>query len=263
MARPIITLLTDFGASDHFVAAMKGVILDILPRADIIDITHEIKPFQIPEAAFTLSQTYPYYPKRTAHVVVVDPGVGTTRRPLLVQAAGQYFIAPDNGVLSMVYSREKKHKARHITAEKYFRKDVSRTFHGRDIFSPVAAHLLSGVAPSKFGRLVDDHLRSDFERAVRTGKRFWSGTVLKVDRFGNLITNLRCEDFPELKERPFEMTAGILPVTRLVNNFAEGEPGELVLIEGSSGYIEVACNQASAAKKIGCGSGAPVELAVF
>jgi len=262
MPKPIITLTTDFGTSDHFAGTMKGVILSILPTAEIVDITHEVAPFQIPEGAFSIAQAYRYFPKRTAHVVVVDPGVGTTRRPLLVEAAGQFFIAPDNGVLSMIYSRE-KHKARHITAQKYFLENVSSTFHGRDIFAPVAAHLRKGVAPSKFGKLVVDHLRSDFEKPVRTGKRFWSGTVLKIDRFGNLITNFRLDEFPELRERPFELMAGVLPVNRLVESFAGGTPDELVVVDGSSGYLEVACNKGSAAKKIGCGAGAPVELTIY
>jgi len=262
MPRPIITLTTDFGSADHYVGTMKGVILGILPTAEIVDITHEITPFQIPEAAFTIAQAYPFFSKRTVHVVVVDPGVGTSRRPLLVEAAGQFFIAPDNGVLSMIFSRE-PHKTRHITAKKYFREPVSNTFHGRDIFSPVAAHLRRGVPPSKFGRLVKDHLRSTFEQPVRTGRRCWSGAVLKIDRFGNLITNFRLSDFPTLPERPFELMAGVLPVSRMVTSFAEGAPDELVVIEGSSGYLEVACNQGSAARKIGCGPGAPVELVVY
>jgi S-adenosylmethionine hydrolase len=262
MPRPIITLTTDFGTADHFVGTMKGVILGILPTAEIVDITHDVTPFQVREAGFLIPQFYPYFPKRTVHVVVVDPGVGTARRPLLVEAAGQFFIAPDNGVLSIVFSRE-KHKARHITAERYFLKNVSRTFHGRDIFAPVAAHLRKGVAPSKFGKLIENHMRSSFEKPVRTGKRFWSGAVMKIDRFGNLITNFRLDEFPELRVRPFELVAGVLPVHRLVENFAEGERDELVVVEGSSGYLEVISNQGSAAKKIGCGVGAPVELTIF
>ncbi len=262
MAKPIITLTTDFGLADHFVGTMKGVILDILPTAQIVDISHEITPFQIPEAAFVISQAYPYFPKRTVHVVVVDPGVGTTRRPILVEAAGQFFIGPDNGVFSIVMARE-KFKARHITARKYFLPEISNTFHGRDIFAPVAAHLRSGVPPSKFGRLIRDPLRSRFEEPVRTGKRFWSGTVLKIDRFGNLITNFRTDEFPQLRERPFEMTAGIQPVTKMVETYGDAPRGEFVVVPGSSGYLEVACNQDSAAKRIGCGVGAPVELVVY
>ncbi|MCP5109892.1 MAG: SAM-dependent chlorinase/fluorinase, partial [bacterium] len=202
MARPIITLTTDFGLDDHFAGTMKGVILGILPTAEIVDLCHNVTPFEITEGAFLIAQAYRYFPKRTVHVVVVDPGVGTARRPILVEAAGQFFIGPDNGVLSMVYSRE-KHKARHITARKYFLEHISNTFHGRDVFAPVAAHLRKGTPPSKFGKLIGDHLRPTFEKPVRTGKRYWTGAVLKVDHFGNLITNFRLDEFPELRLRPF------------------------------------------------------------
>ncbi len=262
MPRPIITLTTDFGFTDHFVGTMKGVILGILPTVEIVDITHGITPFEIPEAGFVISQAYPYFPKRTVHVVVVDPGVGSARRPILIEAAGQFFVGPDNGVFSMVCSRE-KHKARHITASKYFLTGVSHTFHGRDIFAPVAAHLRKGVAPSKFGKLIQDHLRSSFEVPVRSGKRLWSGTVLKIDRFGNLITNFRLDEFPQLKDRPFQMTAGLVTVERLVSSYSEALPGELVLVPGSSGFLEVALNQASAAGKLGCAVGSAVELSIY
>lgn len=240
---------------------MKGVILGIAPNTEIVDITHDVTPFAIREGAFAIAQAYPYFPRRTIHVVVVDPGVGASRRPILVEAAGQYFVGPDNGVLSMVYLRE-KHKARHITNSKYFLSEVSSTFHGRDVFAPVAAHLAKGVRAAQFGKLIQDHLRPNFDRPVRTGKRYWSGSVLKVDRFGNLITNFRLDEFPDLPARPFEMTAGLLSVTRLASSYAEGAPGELVLVAGSSGYLEVAINQDSAAAKLKCGAGSPVELAL-
>jgi S-adenosylmethionine hydrolase len=262
MPRRLITLTTDFGLADHFVGTMKGVILAIAPAAKIVDITHEVAPFAIREGAFVIAQAYPYFPRGTIHVVVVDPGVGTSRRPVLIEAAGQLFMGPDNGVFSMVCSRE-KYKARHITAAKYFLAGVSHTFHGRDIFAPVAAHLAAGIKPSQFGKLVEDLLRSDFEKPARTGKRLWSGTVLKVDRFGNLITNFRLEEFPELRSRPFEMTAGLLSVTRLASTYSEGEPGELLLVEGSSGYLEVAIKQDSAAVRIKCAAGSPLELALL
>src|SRR5579864_223721 len=186
MPRRIITLTTDFGASDHFVGTMKGVILSIQRTAGIIDITHEVPPFDIPDGGFTISQAYRFFPKRTIHVVVVDPGVGSTRRPLLAEMAGQYFIAPDNGVLSMIFSRESA-KVRHITNERYFLKPLSRTFHGRDVFAPVAAHLASGIAPPRFGPLIQDHLRLEFDKPSRTAKGSWTGSILKVDRFGNII----------------------------------------------------------------------------
>src|SRR4051794_9278243 len=136
MRKPILTLTTDFGLTDHYVGVMKGVILAICPDAQIVDIGHQVSPFEIGEGAYLIAQSYAYFPKKTVHVVVVDPGVGSARRPILMEAAGQYFIAPDNGVLSMIYAHEKA-KVRLIANEKYFRKPVSRTFHGRDIFSPV------------------------------------------------------------------------------------------------------------------------------
>lgn len=262
MPRCLITLTTDFGTGDHFAGTMKGVILGLNPMATLVDITHEVKPYEIPEAAFVIAQAYRYFPRKTIHVVVVDPGVGTSRRPILVEAAGQYFIGPDNGVFAMVLAGE-KHRVRAITAERYFLKPVSRTFHGRDIFAPAAAHLSKGLAPSKLGRLIDDYLRANFERPVRTGKRVWTGSILKVDHFGNLITNFHINDFPDLSARPFELGAGLVKIHRLALTYSESEPGELVVIVGSSGYLEVSANQTSAAKKLGCGSGAPVDLTLY
>ena len=262
MARRLITLTTDFGSTDHFAGTMKGVILGIQPAAEIVDITHDVQAFEIPDGAFTIAQAYRYFPKRTIHVVVVDPGVGSTRRPLLAEMAGQFFIAPDNGVLSMIFAREKP-KVRHITNERYFLRPVSRTFHGRDVFAPVAAHLASGIAPARFGKLIDDYLRLTFDRPVQTGKNAWTGSILKVDRFGNLITNLHIDQFPNLQVRPFQLLAGRKPVTRLALTFTECAPDELFVLVGSSGYLEVATNQGSAAKILGCGVGSPVGLMIY
>lgn len=262
MPRAIVTLTTDFGASDHFVGVMKGVIAGIAPTAQLIDITHEVRPFEITSGAFTIAQAYRYFPQNTVHVVVVDPGVGTSRRPILAESGGHRFVAPDNGVLSMIFSREKA-KVRHITNEKYFRHPVSRTFHGRDIFAPVGAHLAAGVLPARFGKLIDDHLRLNFEKPVKTGKRVWTGSILQVDRFGNLITNLHIDDFADIQTRPFELNVGLQTVNRLALTFTDCEPGEIFALVGSSGYLEVATNQGSAAKALGCGAGSPVELTMF
>ena len=158
---PIVTLTTDFGLSDHYVGVMKGVILSICPQARIVDLSHQVTPFAIAEGAYLIAQAYRHFPKKTVHVVVVDPGVGTARRPILVEAAGQFFVSPDNGVLSMVYSRE-KHKVRVLTNERYFRKPVSQTFHGRDMFSPVGAHLAAGVAVARLGKRIEDYQKSGF-----------------------------------------------------------------------------------------------------
>jgi len=262
MTSPILTLTTDFGLSDHFVGVMKGVILGICPRSLVVDISHNVTPFEVTEAAFLLAQSYSYFPKKTVHVAVVDPGVGTARRPILVEAAGQYFIGPDNGVFSLVCGRE-KHRVREITAVKYFRQHVSQTFHGRDIFAPVAAHLANGISAAAMGRRIDNYLRSNFDKPERTGRRVWTGLVLKIDRFGNLTTNFQPAELPDLLTHRFEMQVGIQRLHRLASIYAEGTPGEPFLILGSSGYFEVALNQGSAARTLGVGAGAPLELTVY
>lgn len=264
MPSRILTLTTDFGLRDHYVGVMKGVILGIAPRVTLVDISHDITPFERVEGAFTIEQAYRYFPKGTVHVVVVDPGVGTRRRALLVEAAGQKFVGPDNGVFSMLYLAEPKHKVRHITAAKYWRKDVSSTFHGRDVFAPVAAHLAAGVTSASMGKLVDDYVRlSGLDKPARTGKRVWTGAVLKVDRFGNLITNFRLDEFPQILERAFLMKVGMREVTALADTFQFIPHGEVAMIAGSSGYLEACAYEASAAKMLGCGAGTPVELTVW
>ncbi len=258
---PIITLTTDFGLSDHYVGAMKGVILGICPRAQIIDITHLVTPYEIAEGAYVIAQACRTFPKKTVHVVVVDPGVGTARRPILMEAAGQFFIAPDNGVLANIYLRE-PHKIRVITNERYFRHPVSRTFHGRDIFAPAGAHLAAGVRPAQFGKRIEDYLRPVFQKPQRAGKRTWTGQILKIDRFGNIITNFYAEDFPNLEAQNVVFSVGPQEVTVIARNYAETGPGELFAIVGSSGYYEISISQASAAQRIGCVVGGPVELLI-
>ena len=240
---------------------MKGVILSICPTAELVDITHGISPFEISEGAFVIAEAYRYFPKKTVHVIVVDPGVGTARRPILAEAAGQYFVAPDNGVLSMIYARE-KHKVRAITSDQHFLKPVSRTFHGRDIFAPTAAHLAKGTPAARFGKLIANYCRLKFAEPVRTGKHFWQGTVLKVDHFGNLITNFHIGEFDVLRTRPFQLTCGQSAIGYLSETSRRG-PGEPALIVGSSGYVEIAVNQGSAAQILHCGTGTPVDLAVW
>ena len=259
MAKPILTLTTDFGLSDHYVGVLKGVIWSICPDARIADISHEVAAFDVTEGAYTIAQAWRWFPRKTVHVVVVDPGVGTARRPILMEAGGHYFIAPDNGVLSMIYARE-KHKIRLVSAPRYFLKPVSQTFHGRDVFAPVAAHLAAGVPPARMGRPIDDYLRPSFDKPQQSGKRTWNGIVLKIDRFGNIVTNFHAADFPGLDRRDFLFTVGGRQVGVLARNYAECGPGELFAIVGSSGYIEISVGQASAAKLAGCQSGGPVEL---
>ncbi len=262
MPAPLITLTTDFGLSDHYVGVMKGVILSICPRARIVDISHGVGAYAIAEGAFTVAQSYPYFPRGAVHVVVVDPGVGTSRRPILAQAAGQFFIAPDNGVLSMMFARE-KHKVRLIENSRYFHHPVSHTFHGRDLFSPVAAHVAAGVPPARVGKLIHDYLRLDFDTPVRTGRRVWTGAILKADRFGNLVTNYSAAGFPDLGKRGFELAAGARRIRVAAMHYAALPPNEPFMFLGSSGYYEISVSQASAAKLLGCEAGAPLELTVF
>jgi S-adenosyl-L-methionine hydrolase (adenosine-forming) len=261
MRRPIVTLTTDFGLSSHYAAAMKGVILGICPNAQIVDISHDVSPYGIPEGAYTIAQAYPFFAKKTVHVVVVDPGVGTSRRPILVEAAGQYFVGPDNGVFTMIYARE-KHKVRSITNGKLFREPVSDTFHGRDIFAPVAAQVAAGLLPSRAGKLIDDFLRLTFDQPQRTGKRTWQASILTIDRFGNIVTNIHREQFPDLAQRACELVIGPHHVVNMARNYSQTPPGELFLIFGSGGYLEVSAAQAPAAQAIGCEVGAPAELTV-
>lgn len=258
----LITLTTDFGDSDHFVGAMKGVISGIAPRARIVDITHHIPPYEIREAAFTVAEASRWFPKGTVHIAVVDPGVGTTRRPILVEAAGQRYIGPDNGIFSMIFERS-PHKVRVISNAKVMLKHVSRTFHGRDVFAPAAAHLARGVLPGAFGKLITDYVRGSFAAPAQTAADTWIATILKTDRFGNLITNLHIERFADLRTRPFELQIGSEVVRRLALTYGDSEIGELAAIVGSSGFLEISANQASAAQRLGCGAGAPVELRIF
>jgi hypothetical protein len=245
MSQPIITLITDFGSADHYVAAMKGVILGITPRARIVDITHDVAPFAIAQGAYLLAQTYAHFPKHSIHVAVVDPGVGSERRAIALEAAGQTFIGPDNGIFSFITSRE-KHKARLITNEKYFHHPVSRTFHGRDIFAPSAAHLAAGASFSSLGKRIRDFVTLDLS----------APQVLHTDHFGNIITNLRAADL----ETHASLTIAGVAITEKAENYAQMQQGKLYLIEGSSGYLEISMHQASAAGKIAAAAGMPVEI---
>lgn len=255
-----ITLTTDYGLSDHLVGAMKGVIASIHPEARVFDVTHGVTPFDVLDGALTLANSYRYWPPRTIHVVVVDPGVGTARRPLLVSAGGQYFIAPDNGVLSLVYEREPEIRAWHITASHYFLQPLSHTFHGRDIFAPAAAWLARNGQPESFGPEIADYERFSLPRPeIEPGSI--RGVLLRADHFGNLLTNLRPGDAPELEAgATFLLHVGNASVRRLVKTFGEGSLGEPCLILGSSGYFEICVNRGSAAQVTNGAPGSPFKI---
>ncbi len=261
MPRPVITLTTDFGLSDHYVGTMKGVIAKICPQAQMVDISHEVPAYAIAEGAYLIAQAYRYFPKKTVHLIVVDPGVGSSRRPIVAEAAGQYFVAPDNGVLGMIYARE-KHKVRVISNDRYFLKPVSRTFHGRDIFSPAAAQIAAGLKPDRLGKRIGDYVRPEFAKPRAGGPGVWKGSVLKVDHFGNIVTNFHASEFPRLAAGKFSLRLGSTRVSALAANYAERASGELFAIVGSGGYLEISINQDSAANRTGCRAGAPVELAM-
>ena len=260
MPDPIITLTTDFGTSDHLVGTMKGVILNINPAARIVDLNHHVTPFDILDGALSIANAYRYFPPRTIHVVIVDPGVGTQRRPLLVSGEKQYFIAPDNGVLSMVFERESC-TVRNITAEHYFLNPISPTFHGRDIFAPTAAWLSKTLQTEAFGEEISDFVRFTVPRAKPAGQAV-KGVVLRVDAFGNLMTNLTAEDVPAaaVESGSIKLSLGGKEIRKFAQTFALGAPGEPIAVFGSAGYLEIAVNRGSAARTLGANRGAEVTL---
>jgi S-adenosylmethionine hydrolase len=247
----LITLLTDFGTADYFVGAMKGVILSINPNARIVDITHEIPPQDILSGAFTLSAVYKDFPEDTIHVAVVDPGVGSLRRPILVSGGNQFFIGPDNGLFSFVYEREPRARVFHLTNEDYFRRPVSATFHGRDVFAPIAAALAKGIAPEHLGVEIRDYVRLPEIKPQAAGGGTIEAAILHIDRFGNCITNLTRDSLTEeMIARGVTLTISGREIACFRHFFAEGkeEPDELFAIWGSTGFLEIAAFRASAAK---------------
>lgn len=257
----MITLLTDFGLADHYVGVMKGVIATISPATQVVDITHEVPAYSVHQAAFLLDQSWRYFPKGTIHVAIVDPGVGSERRPLLIEAEGHYFIGPDNGLFSQILLTGSP-KPRELNEPKYWLPTPSNTFHGRDIFAPAAAHLASGVKPAKLGKLIADPMRGSGLIPVRMSRRTYSGAVLHTDRFGNLITNFPTAEFTTLRNRPFTLVAGMHEVELFASTYANCPPEQLCLIPGSSGYYELSIANGSAAQKTGLLPGSPLELTI-
>ena len=260
---PIITLLTDFGSQDYFVGAMKGVILSRNPSAQIVDLTHHIPPQDIQAAAFNLLASYASFPPGTIHVAVVDPGVGSNRRALLIECAGQFFIGPDNGIFSWILEREGDFRAIQLKNEKFFEHQLSKTFHGRDIFAPVAAALSNGVAVAEFGDEVSDCVRlASLTPQVQTDGQL-QGRVIHIDRFGNCITNLTRA---HLTEESFATGAKLVVNGREISTvrryFAEGGDDErdLFCIFGSAGFLEIAVQNSSAATVLNAHCGDTVLL---
>lgn len=259
-ATRIITLTTDFGGEDHFVGTMRGVILGINPAAQVVDLCNSVSAFDVLDGALTIAQSYQYFPADTIHLVVVDPGVGSARRPLLVVTSKHYFIAPDNGVLSLVMDREERVSVREITAEHYFLRPLSDTFHGRDVFAPCAGWLSKGVEAEKFGDEITDYARFSLPKPKMIAQHTLKGAVLKVDRFGNLITNLTPENASSVfaAGAKVKITVGQGNASEIHHSYAQGKPGELFGLLNSMGFLEIACNRGAAAHAAKAGRGTEV-----
>ena len=246
----VLTLTTDFGTRDHYVGAMKGAVMSVAPQVRVFDISHEIPSFDVAEGAFAIAQSFPHYPDGTVHVVVVDPGVGSARRPVAVAAGGHWFVAPDNGVLSLVLEAAGRFEAREVDLRHGLPR-MSTTFHGRDLFAPVGARLAIGLPFDEIGPEATALVRMD-PAAASDG----CGRVLHVDRFGNLVTSFRASDLPE----GASLALGDRTVSARARAYASMPAGLLFLIVGSSGYVEVSMNRGSAADGLGVRAGEAVTL---
>ena len=264
----VITLTTDFGLEDSYVAAMKGVILGINPQATIVDVTHAVPPQDIQAGAFALLGVAPYFPKGTVHVAVIDPGVGSERRAIALQAGGYFFIGPDNGVLTLaaqVHNLRRKLslvrpssaiKAIHLLNPEYWLSEVSSTFHGRDIFAPVAAHLTSGEPFDNFGVPIEDYAMLELKAPVERDDAL-IGEILYIDRFGNLVSNILNRHIPEVREQARVEIAKAC-FRGIFQTYANAHVGDPLALIGSSGFLEIAVRNGSAARQLDAKIGDPV-----
>ena len=246
--KKIVTLTTDFGSRDHYVGAMKGVMLSVNEDLHPVDITHCIESHDIRAASFVIGNSYRYFSKNTVHLVVVDPGVGSRRRPIALFADGHFFVGPDNGVFSSVIHCCEDFSAREIKNRNYFLKEISSTFHGRDIFSPVAAHLSLGVSFSEIGPQIHDPEILPRDGYSVSGNEI-RGTVVYTDKFGNLITSIPTEAVSDGTRAV--VTVGEKQVTGISKSYSSVEPGEIVVVGGSGGCIEISVNQGRACDVFG------------
>jgi S-adenosylmethionine hydrolase len=247
----IITLLTDFGLSDPYVGIMKGVILSIHPKARLVDLSHDIYPGAVRQAAILLHEAYPFFPPGTIHLAVVDPGVGSGRRPIGLKARGQVFVGPDNGVFSALLSAPERGSVIRLTEEKFFLPALSYTFHGRDIFAPVAAHLSRGVELLEMGPPLTDPVCLDLP-AVVINEKCLRGEVTRIDRFGNIITNIPAHTFESWTGgNRVIVTVGRLSLESVGRTFSDVAQGGAVALVGSSGHLEIAVNLGRASDRLG------------
>jgi len=258
--RPLITLLTDFGARDAYVASLKGVILSLNPAANLVDLSHEVPPQDVKAGALILSAAAPYFPPGAIHLAVVDPGVGGQRRALAARCREQFWVGPDNGVFHLIFSRAPALTLVSLENPAYFRPRVSATFHGRDIFAPVAAHLSLGVDLDRFGPRITDPVSLNFPEpgfepeAIR-------GEIISVDRFGNLVSNVPAADLTAwLGQARLHLRVGPLRLQGLARTYTDVAPGEFLALEGSHGFLEIACALDNAARRLQAGVGLAVEI---
>ena len=260
MAKPIIALLTDFGTRDHYAGTMKAVVLGICPDVTLVDITHDVPPHDMMTATLELAASYKYFPSGTIFLVVVDPGVGSARRGIAADTGDYRFVAPDNGVLTAVLREAPAKRVVELTERRYARPTVSRTFEGRDRFAPAAAWLARGVEVSALGRPVGEWQRLPLPVPAIDGDRL-SGQVRRVDRFGNLVTNIDRRLFEEFRhDRPVNIAVDGQEVERLVATYAEAPEGAVCALFGSSEHLELAVNGGSAAAVLGSQRGTPVHV---
>ena len=259
--RPVIALLSDFGTRDHYAGTMKGVILNICPDATLVDITHEVPPHDVLDGSLQLAAAARYFPAGTIFLAVVDPGVGSARRGIAAEAGDYRFVAPDNGVLTSVLRDWAPKKIVELTDRRYARPTVSRTFEGRDRFAPAAAFLAKGIHFEAFGRAVTDYQLLDLPAPEMNGTVL-TGRVVRVDHFGNVVTNLdrrSCEKFAS-GQSSLQLSVRGQAIARLVSTYADLAPGEIGALYGSTDHLECSAQSANAAEQLGVSVGDPVEL---
>ena len=258
----MITLTSDFGLKDPYVAEMKGVILNINPKATLIDITHEVEKFDIKMAAFVLASATPYFPKGTVHLAVVDPEVGTKRRAIIVETEKGFFVGPDNGILILAAKNQIIKHVFHITNPKFMVPNISHTFHGRDIFAPAAAHLDKGVAPTEFGEEIKNPITPEFTKFKEENGSL-IGEVIHIDGFGNIITNINETALNQKQVKTLNVELPDLSLKLAFGKtYAEAKSKEPIAIIGSHGFLEIALNQGNAAEKFHVKAGDEVVVTV-
>lgn len=253
----IITLTTDFGDIDPYAGVLKGVILNIFPYAKIVDITHNISPQDLWHANWSIESSYNYFPPKTIHLCIIDPGVGSERKPILIETKNYFFIGPNNGIFTGIFEKEELIKVIHLKERKYWLSDVSQTFHGRDIFAPVAAYLAKGIEPLDFGETLnkEDLIKISTHSFIKTEKGC-VGIVKHIDHFGNIITNIPTSNLPNKLHGRFKN----IDFKGLASNYSEAEPNKAFAIKGSSSYLELFINKGNFAKVTNAKAGDKVEV---